>query len=105
MNTTMSLGTADLITGITGYTVGVLAIADALLLAFGIDWSARRRISSKKRPVWSSLLTGVGISILTASRTPTGNWLVWDLLLVTGAMLFVWGMILTVRSLRDRDPQ
>lgn len=87
---------------VTGFVVGGLFIADGLLRVFGVDWSARRRRSGKVSPVRINFLAGAGIFLITASRIPTGQRLLWDLLLLTpGTLLFVWGMILLVRSVRS----
>ena len=99
----MNTGTADVVTYVTGFTVGVFLIADGLLRARGIDWSQRRRRSGTAFPVRISLMAGAGMCLITASRIPSGHRLLWDALLMTpGTLLLVWSMVLLVRSARSR---
>lgn len=100
----MSLETANLITYVTGFTVGALLIVYGLLQSFGVDWVARRRGPGRPIPVRNSMLAGVGMCLMTAGRIPVGHRSLWDLLLtLPGTVMFVWGMYLIARSLQDRE--
>lgn len=100
----MSLDTANLITYVTGFTVGALLIVQALLQSLGVHRSPGRRGPVRPIPVRNSMLAGVGMCLMTAGRIPVGHRHLWDMLLTfPGTAMFVWGMYLIARSLQDRE--